>query len=89
MIQKKRRSKSTSFIEELGCRYVPAIYTGNVAQDSKANSDLYLKLVKEGEVQGVCPVLVERDIERYAHDEQYGFSDCIDKICCHDYIIYV
>jgi hypothetical protein len=59
----------------MGCEYIPAIFTGDNAADNKANTELYLKLVKEGEEKGFCPVLVERDIMYYVSPQQYGFTD--------------
>lgn len=66
---------SKNLLDIMGCKYVPAIFTGNVQKDNVANTELYLKLLKEGDEKGVCPVLVEKDIKHYIYAPKYGFSD--------------
>lgn len=64
-----------NLLEKIGCKYVSAIYTGDREKDNNANTELYLKLVKEGEEKGFCPVLVDKDIQHYIQASQYGFTD--------------
>lgn len=59
----------------MGCEYLPAIFSGNKEADNKANTELYLKLVREGREKGFCPVLIDKDIMHYMNESKYGFSD--------------
>jgi len=59
----------------MGCRFVPAVYTGIAEEDNRTNTELYLHLVNEGKNQGFCPVLVDKDIKRYVRKDKYGFTD--------------
>lgn len=59
----------------MGCRIVPAVFTGNADADNRSNTARYLALVEEGTAQGFCPVLVDRNIEHYIWEEKYGFAD--------------
>ena len=62
-------------LEMMDCEYVPAIFSGDKAADNKANTELYLKLVCEGQEKGFCPVLIDKDIMHYMNESRYGFSN--------------
>lgn len=59
----------------MDCEYVPAIFSGDKVTDNKANTELYLKLVREGREKGFCPVLIDKDTMHYMNENRYGFSD--------------
>lgn len=62
-------------LDMMDCEYIPAVYSGDKEKDNKANTDLYLRLVKEGKKKGFCPVLVDRMIKHYVYEPKYGFAD--------------
>lgn len=62
-------------LDKMDCECIPAIYSGNKEADNKANTELYLKLVKEGEEKGFCPVLIDKDIMHYIYEPHYGFTE--------------
>lgn len=59
----------------MDCEYVSAVFSGDKEADNKANTELYLKLVHEGQEKGFCPVLIDKDIMHYMNGSKYGFSD--------------
>ncbi len=58
--------------------YIPAVFTGDEKEDNKANAELYLKLVKEGEVKGFCPVMVDKNIGHYIYKPKYAIRESED-----------
>ena len=68
-------------LDIMDCEYISAIYSGNKEEDNKANAELYLKLVAEGNEKGFCPVLVDKEIMHYVYAPKYGFSDTKEDYC--------
>ena len=67
--------------EIMDCEFVPAIYTGDKEKDNIANTELFLKLVEEGESKGFCPVLIYKDMQHYCRPQKYGFSGVVTFKC--------
>ena len=68
-------------LDMMDCQYIPAIYSGNKEKDNKANAELYLKLVAEGNEKGFCPVLVDKKMKHYVYAPKYGFTDTKEDYC--------
>lgn len=64
-----------NLLEMMDCEYVAAVYSGNKEADHKANTEMYLKLVREGEERGFCPVLIEKERMYGVNSSKYGFTD--------------
>ena len=66
------KKQPIDLLELMDCKYIPAIYSGDKEKDNEANTKLYLQLLKEGEAQGFCPVLVDKEIKHYIHEAKYS-----------------
>ncbi len=69
------KKQPIDLLELMDCKFIPAIYSGDKEKDNEANTKLYLQLLKEGEAQGFCPVLVDKEIKHYIYEAKYGFTD--------------
>ena len=58
-----------NIVELLDCEIVPVINTGDFEKDDKANTELYLKLIKEGDEKGFAPVMIDLDDMKYNYSE--------------------
>ena len=63
-----------NLLDIMGCPYVPAIFTGDPDSDNRANTELYLRLVREGDARGFCPVLLDRDFRTFDYAQRYGYT---------------
>lgn len=70
-----KKDKDIKLLKKMGCDYIPAVFTGDKEKDDRANAELYLQLVREGEEKGFCPVLVDRDIGHNVTPEKYGLTE--------------
>lgn len=62
-------------LDLIDCEYIPALYSGNTEKDHRDNSNLYLKLLKEGERNGFIPVLINKDLTYCFNVSRYGFTE--------------
>ena len=69
------KKQSANIIDLLGCKYIPAINSGDNKKDNYANTELYLRLLKEGEKEEFCPVLIDKETRHYIYEPQYGYTD--------------
>lgn len=70
----ENQKDSKNLLDIMGCPYDPAIFTGDPESDNRANTELYLRLVREGDARGFCPVLLDRDFRTFDYAQRYGFT---------------